>query len=44
MIAEAAAASEAADLADEVEAALAKIEILDDYYFIMDVTNADIGD
>ena len=32
-----------ATLAEEVETAVAKLEILDDYYFIMDVTDPAIG-
>ena len=31
-------------IADDVEAELAKSEILADYYFILDVTDPDIGD
>ena len=39
-------AANAADttIADDVEAELAKSEILADYYFILDVTDPDIGD
>ena len=42
--AEAANANGNKTLAEEVEDDLAKLEIFEDYYFIMDVTNMDIGD
>ena len=44
IIAEAANANGNKTLADAVRADLSKLVILDEYYFIMDVTNMDIGD
>lgn len=41
---EAANAAGSSTIADDVEAELAKSEILADYYFILDVTDPDIGD
>ena len=44
IVAEAANANGNKTLAEAVEDDLAKLEIFDEYYFIMDVTNMDIGD
>lgn len=44
IVAEAANANGNKTLAEAVEADLAKLVIFDEYYFIMDVTNVDIGD
>ena len=44
IVAEAANAGGNKTLAEAVEDDLAKLEIFDEYYFIMDVTNMDIGD
>ena len=44
IVAEAANANGNKTLVDAVRADLSKLVILDEYYFIMDVTNMDIGD